>query len=100
MVPIVGLVSHFASADDQVNKMSIRTGILREDFERGRHLLLSHGWSGVCGWVGELLAVADDGERERRRSATDKLLRYFTGQVGRLDYRERLAAGRAIGSGA
>jgi hypothetical protein len=37
---------------------------------------------------------------ERRRPATDRLLGYFAKHVNRLDYRDRLATGRAIGSGA
>jgi hypothetical protein len=69
-------------------------------FERGRELLVKDGWAGVCAWVGELLSVEETSERERRREATDKLLSYFAKHVGRLNYRERLASGRAIGSGA
>jgi hypothetical protein len=69
-------------------------------FERGREKLLSDGWSGVCAWVAELLLVEDPAERERRRRVTEKLLGYFSKHVGRLNYRERLASGRAIGSGA
>ena len=69
-------------------------------FERGRELLLATGWAGVCGWVGELLAVDDETERERRRPATERLMRYFAAHVGRLDYAGNLAAGRVIGSGA
>lgn len=69
-------------------------------FERGREKLLSDGWSGVCAWVAELLSVEDAAERERRRRGTDKLLGYFSKHLSRLNYRERLASGRAIGSGA
>ena len=72
-------------------------------FERGRHLLLHDGWQGICAWVAELLsppAGADLAEVGRRRPATDRLVRYFAKQVNRLGYRERLASGRAIGSGA
>lgn len=69
-------------------------------FARGRHLLLHDGWPGVCAWVGELLSPPDPAEVERRRPATDRLLGYFAKHVNRLDYRERLASGRAIGSGA
>ena len=69
-------------------------------FERGREQLLRDGWKGVNAWVGELLGVEDVVERERRRPATEKLLSYFAKHVGRLNYRERLASGRAIGSGA
>jgi hypothetical protein len=69
-------------------------------FERGRDLLLADGWAGVCAWVAELLAVEDLVLRERRRRATERLLKYFTPHTGRLNYRELLERGRAIGSGA
>jgi hypothetical protein len=68
-------------------------------FERGRSLLLHDGWSGICAWAGELLAVDDPAERERRRQATDKMLNYFAKHVDRLNYRAMLAQGKAIGSG-
>jgi hypothetical protein len=68
-------------------------------FERGRSLLLHEGWSGVCAWVSELLTVADPAECERRRKATDRLLNYFAKHVERLNYRDMLAQGKAIGSG-
>jgi hypothetical protein len=76
------------------------TAAAQAAFERGRHLLLHDGWHGVCAWVGELLSPAEAAEVERRRPATDRLLGYFAKHVNRLDYRERLACGRAIGSGA
>lgn len=69
-------------------------------FERGRHRLLHEGWNGVCAWVAELLSLPEAAEVERRRPATDRLIGYFAKHVNRLDYRERLASGRAIGSGA
>jgi hypothetical protein len=69
-------------------------------FERGREKLLNDGWPGVCEWVAELLSVTDAAECERRRRYTEKLLGYFAKHVGRLNYAERLASGRAIGSGA
>ena len=68
-------------------------------FERGRGLLLKDGWSGICAWVAELLGTEDLSERERRRPATDALVAYFSPHVGRINYCERLASGRAIGSG-
>lgn len=68
-------------------------------YRHARGLLLRQGWAGVCQWVGELLAVEDEKERERRRKATDRLLGYFSKHTGRLNYAERLQAGRAIGSG-
>lgn len=69
-------------------------------FERGRGLLLSDGWAGVCVWVAELLSVEDEALRERRRPATEKLLAYFAPHKERLAYRDLLSKGRAIGSGA
>ncbi|MGL5096581.1 MAG: hypothetical protein ACRDD1_13390 [Planctomycetia bacterium] len=54
----------------------------------------------MCRWIGEVLDVADDAERERRRKWTDRLLEYFRKHVGRLEYAKRLREGRAIGSGA
>jgi hypothetical protein len=61
-------------------------------------LLVSEGWAGVCQWVGTLLEESDEAERERRRAATERLIGYFAKHTRRLNYRERLAAGRAIGS--
>ncbi|MFO0822847.1 MAG: hypothetical protein U0792_06970 [Gemmataceae bacterium] len=69
-------------------------------FERGRGLLLGEGWSGVCQWVGELLSVESGEEQARRQKGTEKLLGYFTKHLKRLNYRDQLASGRAIGSGA
>jgi hypothetical protein len=69
-------------------------------FERGRALLLGEGWAGICVWVNELLAVDDSKEQDRRRKATEKLVSYFSKHLTRLNYQERLASGRAIGSGA
>jgi hypothetical protein len=71
----------------------------RVAYEQGRGLLARRGWGGVCAWVGELLGVADDKERERRRKATDRLIGYFSKHTQRLNYAERLQAGRPIGSG-
>jgi hypothetical protein len=75
------------------------TSETRNAYQRGRSLLVRHGWDGVCQWASELLAVADDSERERRRKATDGMIGYFSKHVSRLNYAERLQAGRAIGSG-
>jgi hypothetical protein len=68
-------------------------------YEHGRGLLLRQGWAGVCQWVGELLAVEDEKECERRRRATDQLIGYFAKHTQRLNYAERLRRGQAIGSG-
>ncbi len=94
----------FYHASSRVSKCANRiygegTAAAKAAFERGRSLLARQGWAGVCQWVGELLDVADEKEQERRRSATDRLLTYFSKHTERLNYAERLATGRAIGSG-
>jgi hypothetical protein len=71
----------------------------RTAYEQGRALLARQGWAGVCQWVSELLSVADETARERHRRATDRLIGYFAKHMNRLNYAERLKAGRAIGSG-
>jgi hypothetical protein len=73
------------------------TAAARAAFERGRALLVARGWAGVCGWVGEQLAAGDTPER---RAVLDRVIGYFAKHTARLDYAGRLAAGRAIGSGA
>jgi hypothetical protein len=75
------------------------TSEARVAYERGRDLLVRQGWAGVCHWAGELLGVADEAERERRRRPTERLLNYFAKHTQRLNYAERLRSGRAIGSG-
>lgn len=75
------------------------TGEKRAAYRHARGLLLRQGWAGVCQWVSELLAVDDESERERRRGATERLIGYFAKHTTRLNYAERLQAGRAIGSG-
>lgn len=64
--------------------------------QRGRELLLSKGWPGVCDFVAEELAA---GETAARREALEGLLGYFATHSHRLGYRQRLAEGRPIGSG-
>jgi hypothetical protein len=71
----------------------------RTSYERGRALLASQGWNGVCQWVSELLSIEDEKERERRRRPTEKLIGYFAKHLNRLNYAEHLKTGRAIGSG-
>lgn len=77
------------------------TAEAREAYQHGRRLLLQKGWEGICEWVGELVSAEsiDEAERERRRPAIEKLLGYFSKHLTRLNYAERLNAGRAIGSG-
>lgn len=75
------------------------TSETRAAYRHARGLLLRQGWQGVCQWVGELLDVSDATEQERRRKASDRLIGYFAKHTQRLNYLERLQAGRAIGSG-
>jgi len=75
------------------------TSETRVAYRHARGLLLRQGWQGVCHWVGELLDLSDATEQERRRKATDRLIGYFAKHTHRLNYLERLQAGRAIGSG-
>jgi hypothetical protein len=66
-------------------------------FERGRELLVSEGWHGVCRLIGErYLHEATHSER----AILEDMTRYFMGNLKRLDYARNLKAGRAIGSGA
>jgi len=76
------------------------TAATKTAYQRRRSLLLEKGWQGVCEWVSELLTIDDAVERERRRPHTERALQYFVKHTGRLNYAERLQAGRAIGSGA
>ena len=94
----------FFHACQHISKCSERifgegTSQARAAYEQGRSLLVRHGWAGICQWVGELLTSVDDTERERRRKATERLIGYFSKHMMRLNYAERLQAGRAIGSG-
>ncbi len=59
-------------------------------------MLLKEGWAGICRLIGEELGREDT---PARREALDRMLGYFVGHIGRLDYAGRLAGGDAIGSG-
>jgi hypothetical protein len=69
----------------------------KEWFERMRLVLLSEGFLGM---ERELSAWLKDVSRnKKKREEVNSLLAYFRNNAGRLNYRERLSAGRAIGSG-
>ena len=61
--------------------------------------VVGKGWTGVCAWVDEQLRGTDGTEQERRQRITDRVLAYFAKHATRLNHAERLASGRAIGSG-
>jgi hypothetical protein len=65
-------------------------------FERGRDLLLAEGWTGICRLIGEEYAREDT---PACRAILEPMTRYFAAHMTRLDYRECLATGQAIGSG-
>lgn len=72
------------------------TAEAQASFEAGRAALLADGWNGACRWVaGELASV----DADESRAALDELLGYLVQHTSRLDYRDRLAEGRSIGSG-
>jgi hypothetical protein len=64
--------------------------------DRGRSLLLSDGWAGLCDHLGQTLAT-DNGPDGR--AALDELTSYFAVHTGRLNYCHRLYTGQSIGSG-
>ena len=75
------------------------TSEARSAYQHARALLARQGWNGICQWASELLSVADEAERERRRGPTERMVGYFAKHTNRLNYAECLKAGRAIGSG-
>ena len=64
--------------------------------DRGRGLLLSDGWAGLCDHLGQTLETED---RPDGRAALDELTSYFAAHTERLNYCHRLYTGRSIGSG-
>lgn len=72
------------------------TDAMKAAYERGRDLLVTMGWTGVCAWVNENrpAAAADSPDPVR-----DTLLGYFEKHATRLNYAQNLQAGKAIGSG-
>jgi hypothetical protein len=64
--------------------------------DRGRELLLSDGWAGLCDHLGQTLTT-DNGPDGR--AALDELMSYFAAHTERLNYCHRLDTGQSIGSG-
>ncbi len=87
-------LGHWAQAGERLyGKDSEAAAAFRE---HGRQALLTSGWTGLCHRVAEEYAQGDTPER---RQALEKLVAYFAKHLTRLEYRERLANGQAIGSG-
>ena len=64
--------------------------------ERGRGLLLSDGWAGLCDHIGATLEAAPE---LAGHAALGTLTGYFAAHTGRLNYCHRLYTGQSIGSG-
>jgi hypothetical protein len=64
--------------------------------ERGRGLLLSDGWAGLCDHIGATLAEAPE---LAGHAALGELTCYFAAHTDRLNYCHRLYTGQSIGSG-
>jgi hypothetical protein len=85
---------HVASASQSLHGEG--TPAAKASFERGGLALLADGWQGICNYVAEELAQGDTPER---RLPLESLTGYFAKHMQRLNYRDRLASGRSIGSG-
>jgi hypothetical protein len=64
--------------------------------ERGRGLLLSDGWTGLCDHIGATLEKVPE---LAGHPALGELTGYFAAYTGRLNYCHRLYTGQSIGSG-
>jgi hypothetical protein len=64
--------------------------------DRARESLLSQGWPGIAGVIDEARLTA---VRAPQRAALSDLANYLEPHAARLNYAERLATGRPIGSG-
>jgi hypothetical protein len=92
-------IYHAAEHISDCGKVLFGVGEVKTEwFERMRLVLLSEGFAGM---ERELLLVLEGltkGQKKKRKKVRG-LLKYFRRNKDRLDYRERLSAGRAIGSG-
>ena len=88
---------HLGKAAEQIHGQG--TAARAACFDRGKALLPAHGWTGVGAWVDDQLRGTDGVEQRRRQRLTDRVLLYVAKHATRLNYVERLASGRAIGSG-
>ncbi len=90
-------IYHAAEHIDAAAKRRFGDGAAATEWlDRGRGLLLSDGWAGLCDHLGQTLAT-DDGSDGH--AALDELTSYFAMHTERLNYCHRLYTGQSIGSG-
>ena len=90
-------IDHAAEHIDAAAKRRFGEGAAATEWlDRGRGLLLSDGWAGLCDHLGQTLAT-DNGPDGR--AALDELTSDFAAHTGRLNYCHRLYTGQSIGSG-
>lgn len=83
-------------ADAARKKYGEGTAAATEWLDRGRGLLLSDGWAGLCDHLGQTL-TPDDGPDDR--APLDELMSYFAVHTEHYNYCHRLYTGQSIGSG-
>jgi len=64
--------------------------------EEGRMILIRHGWLGISQFIQDARKHV---RSKKKRAALDGLTAYLTSHVDHLNYADRLATGRSIGSG-
>jgi hypothetical protein len=83
-------------ADAARSRFGEGTAMAKDWLDRGRGLLLSDGWPGLCDHLGQTLATDDCPDD---RAPLDDLMSYFAVHTERLNYCHRLYTGQSIGSG-
>lgn len=83
-------------ADAAKKRFCEGTTAATEWLDRGRELLLSDGWAGLCDHLGQTLTPHDD---PSDRAPLDAMMGYFGKHTERLNYCHRLYTGQSIGSG-
>jgi hypothetical protein len=90
-------IYHAAEHIDAAAKRRFGEGTAAAEWlDRGRELLLSDGWAGLCDHLGQTLATDNSSDG---RAALDELTSYFAAHTERLNYCHRLSTGQSIGSG-
>jgi hypothetical protein len=90
-------IYHAAEHIDAAAKRRFGDGTAATEWlDRGRGLLLSDGWAGLCDHLGQTLATDNSSDG---RAALDDLTSYFAAHTERLNYCHRLYTGQSIGSG-